>query len=34
LIELGRKELACLALKSAKAKQYPGVDAQIMQYCK
>jgi len=34
LIELGRKELACLALKAAKAKQYPGVDAQIMQYCK
>ena len=34
LIELGRKELACLALQAAKVKQYPGVDALIAQYCK
>lgn len=34
LIVLGNKNEACAALQAAKRKNYPGVDAQIAQYCK
>ena len=34
LITIGKKDLACNALQAAKVKNYPGVDAQIAQYCK
>jgi O-antigen ligase/tetratricopeptide (TPR) repeat protein len=34
LITIGKKDQACNALQAAKAKKYPGVDAQIAQYCK
>jgi O-antigen ligase/Tfp pilus assembly protein PilF len=33
-IALGNKTAGCSALQAAKAKKYPGVDAQIAQYCK
>lgn len=33
-ISIGNKEAACSALQAAKVKKYPGVDAQIAQYCK
>ena len=33
-ISLGNKAAACSALQAAKVKKYPGVDAQIAQYCK
>jgi tetratricopeptide (TPR) repeat protein len=33
-IALGNNTAGCSALKAAKAKNYPGVDAQITQYCK
>jgi O-antigen ligase len=33
-ISIGNKVAACSALQAAKAKNYPGVDAQIEQYCK
>lgn len=34
LLSLGKKELACGALQSAKQKKYPGVDPFIQQNCK
>ena len=34
LVSIGKKEQACNALQAAKAKNYPGVDVQIAQYCK
>jgi len=33
-IALGNKAAGCSALQAAKAKNYPGVDVQIAQYCK
>lgn len=33
-ISIGNKVAGCSALQAAKAKNYPGVDAQIEQYCK
>ena len=33
-IALGNKTAGCSALQAAKAKKYPGIDAQIAQYCK
>jgi tetratricopeptide (TPR) repeat protein len=33
-IVLGNNAAGCNALQAAKAKNYPGVDAQIAQYCK
>ena len=33
-ISLGNRVAACSALQAAKVKKYPGVDAQIAQYCK
>jgi hypothetical protein len=33
-IALGNKAAGCRALQAAKVKKYPGVDAQIAQYCK
>ena len=33
-ISIGNKVAGCSALQAAKAKNYPGIDAQIQQYCK